>query len=203
MKWAGGAGRREGVHMLHTFEEIRTRTPANHSEAALEATMPQAAWEALLRDVVQALRPPHTPETLCQWLHTTNSQAWAIGAPQAPPPTPQQPHREEKGQGQGKGKGSERTARQGGGEKPKVAGRRPQGQGTQGDTTGGQETINGPGRGRTRGRDTEGQAQRGAPGRKHRKGTPQRKASTAPPPANTARPPEPHASQDSPPKHKT
>ena len=29
MKWAGGAGRHEGVHMVHTFEEVRTRTPAN------------------------------------------------------------------------------------------------------------------------------------------------------------------------------
>ena len=29
MKWAGGAGRQDGVHMLHTFEEVRTRTPAD------------------------------------------------------------------------------------------------------------------------------------------------------------------------------
>ena len=52
MKWAGGPGRREGVHMAHTFEEIRIRTPANPNEAALEAAMPQAAWKALLRDAV-------------------------------------------------------------------------------------------------------------------------------------------------------
>ena len=44
MKWAGGAGRHEGVHMVHTFEEVRTRTPANPNEAAPEAIMPQAAW---------------------------------------------------------------------------------------------------------------------------------------------------------------
>ena len=52
MKWAGGAKRREDVHMVHTFEEMRTRTPADPKEAALEAIMPQAAREALLRDAV-------------------------------------------------------------------------------------------------------------------------------------------------------
>ena len=63
MKWAGGAGRHHGVHMVHTFEEVRTRTPANPNEAAPEASMPQAAWEALLRDAVQGLRPPYTPKS--------------------------------------------------------------------------------------------------------------------------------------------
>ena len=48
MKWAGGVGRREGVQMQHTFEEVRTHTPADPNEAAPEAIMPQAAWEALL-----------------------------------------------------------------------------------------------------------------------------------------------------------
>ena len=43
MKWAGGAGRHEGVHMVHTFKEVRTRTLANPNEAASEAIMPQAA----------------------------------------------------------------------------------------------------------------------------------------------------------------
>ena len=43
MKWAGGAGRHDGVHMVHTFEEVRTRTPADPNEAALDAIMPQAA----------------------------------------------------------------------------------------------------------------------------------------------------------------
>ena len=51
---------------MHTFEEIRTRTPANPYEAALEAIMPQAAWEALLRDAVQGLCPPYSPQTLRQ-----------------------------------------------------------------------------------------------------------------------------------------
>ena len=46
--------------MVHTFEEIRTRTPANPNKAATEATMPQAAWEVLLWDAVQGLRPPYT-----------------------------------------------------------------------------------------------------------------------------------------------
>ena len=41
--------------MVHTFEEIRTRTPANPNEAAPEAAMPQAACEALLRYAVQGL----------------------------------------------------------------------------------------------------------------------------------------------------
>ena len=62
MNWAGGAGRQDGVHMVHTFEEMRTRTPADPNEAALEATMQQAAWEALLRDAVQGLRPPYTTQ---------------------------------------------------------------------------------------------------------------------------------------------
>ena len=75
MKWAGGAGRHEGVHMVHTFEEMRTRTPANPNEAAPEAIMPQAAWEALLRDAVQGLRPPYTPQALRQWLQATHPQA--------------------------------------------------------------------------------------------------------------------------------
>ena len=43
MQWAWGAGRQEGVHMVHTFEEVRTRNPANPYEAAPEAIMPQAA----------------------------------------------------------------------------------------------------------------------------------------------------------------
>ena len=72
--------------MVHTVEEIRTRTPANPNEAATEATMPQAAWEDLLRDTIQGLRPPYIPQTLCWWLQTTHPQAWAIGAPQDPPP---------------------------------------------------------------------------------------------------------------------
>ena len=84
MKWAGGAGRRDGVHMVHTFEEVRTRTPADPHEAAPEAIMPQAAWEALLRDAVQGVHPPYTPQALRQRLQATQPQAWAVGAPSPP-----------------------------------------------------------------------------------------------------------------------
>ena len=102
MKCAGGAGRHEGVHMVHTFEEVRTRTPANPTEAAPEAIMPQAAWEALLRDAVQGLRPPYTPQALRQWLQATHPQAWAAGAPS--PPRPSRHCHTRKGQDKGKGR---------------------------------------------------------------------------------------------------
>ena len=69
--------------MVHTLEEMRTRTPADLNEAAPEAIMLQAAWEALLRDAVQGLRPLYTPQALRQWLQPTHPQAWAIGAPSA------------------------------------------------------------------------------------------------------------------------
>ena len=104
MKWARGAERREGVHMVHTFEVIRTRTPANPNKAALEALMRQEAWEALLRDAVQGLCPTYTPPTLRRWLQATHPQAWAIGAPQAPP----RPHHYQTGKGNGTGKGRAR-----------------------------------------------------------------------------------------------
>ena len=51
---------------MHTLEEMRTPTPADPNEAAPEAIMPQAAWEALLRDAVQGLCPPYTPQALRQ-----------------------------------------------------------------------------------------------------------------------------------------
>ena len=89
---------------MHTFDEVRTRTPADPNEVAPEAIMPQAAWEALLRDAVQGLRPPYTPQALRQWLQATHPQAWAIGAP--PPPTPPPPHREGEGYGQGEARDS-------------------------------------------------------------------------------------------------
>ena len=140
---------------MHTFEEIRTCTPANPNEAAPETAMLQAAWSALLRDAVQGIRLPYTPENLRRWLQTSHPQAWAISAPQAPPPTPPPPHREGKGHRQGEGEEREGTPRQGGQEGPKVTGRRPQRKGTGGDTTQEQETTNGPGRGRTRERGAE------------------------------------------------
>ena len=99
MKWAGGAGRHDGVHMVHTFEKVRTRTPANPNEAAPEASMPQAAWEDLLRDGVQGLRPPYTPQALRQWLQATHPQAWATGAP-----SPARPSRHHTRGGEDKGK---------------------------------------------------------------------------------------------------
>ena len=98
MKWAGGAGRQDGVHMVHTFEEIRTRTPADPNEAAPEAIMPQAAWEALLRDAVQGLRPPYTPQALRQRLQATHPQAWA--------PSRHHQTRKEKDKGKGRARDS-------------------------------------------------------------------------------------------------
>ena len=77
--------------MVHTFEEVRTRTPADPNEAAREAIMPQAAWEAYLRDAVQGLCPPYTPQALRQWLQATHPQAWAVGAPSPPHPSRQPP----------------------------------------------------------------------------------------------------------------
>ena len=98
MNRAGGAQRREGVHMVHTFEEMHTRTPADPNEAAPEAIIPQAAWEALLRDAVQGLSPPYTPKDFRQWLQATHPQAWAIGAP-----SPPRHHHTAKGKDKGKG----------------------------------------------------------------------------------------------------
>ena len=97
--------------MVHTFEEIRCRTPANPKEAAPKAATPYSAWEAPLRDAVNGLSPPYTPETPRWWLETTHPQAWAIGAPQAP--LPPNHHHTQKGKGKGKarGKGAKRGPR--------------------------------------------------------------------------------------------
>ena len=102
MKWAGGAGRQDGVHMVHTFGEMRTHDPTDPNKAAPEAIMPQAAWEALLRDAVQGLRPPYTPQALRQWPQAAQPQAWANGAPS--PPRPSRHHHTRKGKDKGKGK---------------------------------------------------------------------------------------------------
>ena len=102
MKSAGGAERHDGVHMVHTFEEVRTRTLADPNEAAPEAIMPEAAWEALLRDAVQGLPPPYTPEALHQWLQATHPQAWAVSAPS--PPRPSRHHHTRKAEDKGKGR---------------------------------------------------------------------------------------------------
>ena len=90
--------------MVHTFEEMRTRTPADPNEAAPEAIMPQAAWEALLRDAGQGFRRPYTPQTLGQWLQATHPQAAAIGAPSPPR------HRHTR-KGKNKGKGGARDSK--------------------------------------------------------------------------------------------
>ena len=73
---------------MHTFKEINTCPPANPNEAAPEAAMPQAAWEALLQDAVQGPCPPHTPQTLCRWLQTTPPPRRGPSAPHRPPPHP-------------------------------------------------------------------------------------------------------------------
>ena len=88
--------------MVHTFKEVRTRTLADPNEAAPEAIMPQAAWEALFRDAVQGLRPPYTSQALRQWLRATHTQAWAIGAPS--PPRPSRHHHTRKGEDKVKGR---------------------------------------------------------------------------------------------------
>ena len=67
--------------------------------------MPQAAWETLLRDEVQGLRPPYTPQALRQSLKATRAQACAIGAP--PPP-----HHHHTAKGKGTGKGRARDSKQ-------------------------------------------------------------------------------------------
>ena len=90
--------------MVHTFEEIRTRTPAYPHEAAPETTMPQAAWEALLRDAVQGLRPPYTPQNPPQVARDHAPPSLGHRRPAAPPPPPQRHHT-----GKGKGKGKERA----------------------------------------------------------------------------------------------
>ena len=105
------------MHMVHTFEEMRTRIPAEPNKAAPEAIMAQAAWEALLRDAVQGLRPPYTPQALCQWLQATHPQG--LGH-RSPLPTPPPPHQEREGEGQGEGKGHQGALRQEGTEGPQV-----------------------------------------------------------------------------------
>ena len=87
--------------------------------------MPQAAWEALLRDTVQGLRPPYTPQTLRRWLQATRAQRLGHRRPTGPPPTPPPPQREGRGHGQGEGKRQKGTLRQGRKEGRKVTGRRP------------------------------------------------------------------------------
>ena len=107
VKWAGVAGRREGVHMLHTFREIRSRTPATQT------------------------RPPRRPS--CRRRHGkpfsgTRSRAFAAPTPLKPsaggsgPPTPRHgpsaplsaplpSHHHHTGKGKGKSKGRARDGK--------------------------------------------------------------------------------------------
>ena len=77
--------------------------------------MPQAAWEALLRNAVQGLRPPYSPQALRQWLQDTHP----LGHPR-PLPTPPPPHQGAEGQGEGEGKGQQGALRQEGTKGPQV-----------------------------------------------------------------------------------
>ena len=92
--------------MVHTFEELRTRTPANPNEAASEAVMPQAAWEALLRDAVQDLRPPYTPKNPLPGAPDHPSPG--VHRPSAPHRPPPPPHHHYTGERKGTGKESAR-----------------------------------------------------------------------------------------------
>ena len=79
-----------------------------------------AAWEALLCDAVQGLRPPYTPQALRQWLQATRPVGLGRRRPLPTPPLPPPPHQEGGGQGQGKCKGHQGALRHEGTEGPKV-----------------------------------------------------------------------------------
>ena len=108
VKWAGGAGRQEGRHLLHTIEEILIGSLSDRNETSRQAAMPQRAWQT---DAVQGLHPTYTLDTLRWWLQTTHPQAWAIGAYQAKPPS----HNQGTPKGNGRGKASGKGARTGAG----------------------------------------------------------------------------------------
>ena len=214
VKWAGGMGRREGRHSFHTFEKILTRTPVDPDDPAPLAVIPQRAWEALLRDAIQGLRRPYTPETIRRWLQDPRPQGMGHRRPTDLATTPPPAHR--------KGRGQREGPRQGGEERPKVTGRRPQEQGTGGNTTRGQGTTRGPpklGKGEARVHGTEGKgATTGTRTRTTKEGrtTPQRPAPPHPPQPSGHRetpeghghteaqggPPEAHTRQDAPPQRR-
>ena len=177
--------------MVQRFEEIRTRTPTNPNEDAAEATMPQAAWKALLRDAVQGLRPPYTSQTLRQWIQTTNARAWAIGEP-PPHPTATTLGRERARARGGQGTGRDTPAREQG---------RAQSDRQASSGTGHRERHN-TGAGNhpwaRKGKEQQSWRRERGHNRRHQgaqAGGASRNGgtSTAPPPANTARPPEAHA----------
>ena len=107
VRWARGASRHEGHHCLHNFEDLLAHIPYDPDDTAPQAAMLHSAWEPLLRDTVQGLHPPYTPETLRQWLQTNRPQVWAIRVPQAPPAS----HHQGTGNGEGKGKACNKEAR--------------------------------------------------------------------------------------------
>ena len=98
--------------MVHTFEEIRTHTPANPNEAALEASMPQAAWEALYRDAVQGLRllNPCNPLPVAPDPPPPGMGHWRPSRPPAHPTTTT-PDRERARARERQGKGKDTPAR--------------------------------------------------------------------------------------------
>ena len=150
---------------MHTFEEIRTRTPANPNKAAHEAALPQAACEALLRDAVQGFWLSYTPETFRRWLQTTQPLALEISAPQAPPhPTTTT------GKRKGKVKARSKWAR--GGPSWQAGAQRDRAPGT--SQHGGKKPPKGQEKEAPGAAALSERAQRRAPGRTHRKGTPQR-----------------------------
>ena len=73
MKWAGGAVRQDGVPMLHIFEEMHTRTPADPNEAALEAIMPQAGMEGTPTRGERATPTEEAAGNAAAWRTTTPS----------------------------------------------------------------------------------------------------------------------------------
>ena len=147
--------------------------------------MPQALWEALLRDAVQSLRPPYTPQALRQWLQTTRPQAWAAGSPpHAAPPATTTPGR---GRTRAReGQGAPRSTQARGHRGAPSEGRHSQGQDAGSDTTWGQETTQEPGRGGSGDQDkkekgtTAGTTTHTQEREHHHGGT-----SAAPPPPNT------------------
>ena len=172
--------------MVHTFEEVCTRTPADPNEAApgghhaaggMGGPPPGSG-----PGPVPPLHPPNPPPMapspqppgLCQ---------------RRPHPTPPPPHREGKGHGQGEGKGQRGTLWQ-------------RGQGSaQGDRqapigTGHRERHNvgaGTNPRARKGREQGPRGRKRGPGPTRKKGIPRRRDQRPPPQADTARPPGTHA----------
>ena len=111
--------------------------------------MPQRAWETLIRDAVQGLQRPYTPENppLVAPDHPPRGMGHRRPTDLATTPPP----------GHQKGKGQREDRRKGGEGRHKVTGTRPQEQGTEGSTTRGQAPTGGPptlGEGKGRGDST-------------------------------------------------